>query len=194
MVTRKSPLAKPKRNNSLANAVVMRSNSLQVTARPPSAILRTYLRLPATNYCQTSASGVTPVVTCDASIMTRVRLNPSQIASPGTGTITVNNIPSTNGQTTSISYPITLVTPSPAIVSAVPDSYPQGTSTQFSTDGGYYGGGNSPLVNLLFNGTLSLATAFGPRQFTGYLQGSSGPLNGPGLYPVSIVEQSAVWT
>ncbi len=140
-----------------------------------------------TNYCQTSASGVTPVVTCDASIMTRVRLNGSQIASPGTGTITVNNIPSTNGQTTSISYPITLVTPSPAMVSAVPDSYPQGTSTQFSTDGGYYGGGNSPLVNLLFNGTLSLATAFSPRQFTGYLQGSSGPLNGPGLYPVSIV-------
>jgi DNA-binding beta-propeller fold protein YncE len=73
------------------------------------------------------------------------------------------------------------------MVSAVPDSYPQGTSTQFSADGGYYGGGNSPLVNLLFNGTLSLATAFGPRQFTGYLQGSSGPLNGPGLYPVSIV-------
>ncbi|MGB2664224.1 MAG: hypothetical protein WAK48_09485 [Candidatus Acidiferrum sp.] len=140
-----------------------------------------------TNYCQTSASGVSPVVTCDASIMTRVRLNSSQIASPGTGTITVNNIPSTNGQTTSISYPVTLVTPSPAMVSAVPDSYPQGTSTQFSADGGYYGGGNSPLVNLLFNGTLSLATAFGPRQFTGYLQGSSGPLNGPGLYPVSIV-------
>ena len=48
--------------------------------------------------------------------------------------------------------------PSPAMVSAVPDSYPQGTSTQFSADGGYYGGGNSPLVNLLFNGTLNLAT------------------------------------
>jgi hypothetical protein len=37
-VTRKSPLAKPRRNSSLASAVVMRSNSLQVTVRLPSAL------------------------------------------------------------------------------------------------------------------------------------------------------------
>ena len=45
------------------------------------------------NYCTPSASGVTPVVTCDASILTRIRLNQAQLAAPGTGQITVNNIP-----------------------------------------------------------------------------------------------------
>lgn len=141
-------------------------------------------------YCTPSASGVTPVVTCDASIMTRVRLTAPQLATAGTAQITVNNIPDQNnpGQTTSISYPLNLVYASPALVSAVPDSYPQGTNTQFSTDGGYYGGGNSPIVNLLFNGTLNLATAFGARQFTGPLEGSQ--TQSPGLYPVSIVSNA----
>ncbi len=103
-------------------------------------------------YCTPSATGVTPVVTCDASIMTRIRLTTQQLATAGTGSITVNNIPdpSNPGQTTSISFPITLTYQSPALVSAVPYSYPQGTSTEFSVDGGYYGGGNSPIVNLLF--------------------------------------------
>ena len=143
-------------------------------------------------YCTPSASGVTPVVTCDASIMTRIRLMAPQLANAGTGTITVNNIPDPNnpGQTTSISYPINLVYTSPALVSAVPYSYPQGTSTEFSADGGYYGGGNSPIVNLLFNGSSNVATSFNARQFTGFLAGSSGPLNGPGLYPVSIVSNA----
>jgi hypothetical protein len=143
-------------------------------------------------YCTPSATGVTPVVTCDASIMTRIRLTTQQLATAGTGSITVNNIPdpSNPGQTTSISFPITLTYQSPALVSAVPYSYPQGTSTEFSVDGGYYGGGNSPIVNLLFAGQSNIATAFNARQFTGYLQGSSGPLNGPGLYPVSIVSNA----
>src|SRR5271170_3289186 len=47
-------------------------------------------------YCTPSASGVTPVVTCDASIMTRVRLTSQQLAVPGVGAITVNNIPDPN--------------------------------------------------------------------------------------------------
>jgi len=138
-------------------------------------------------YCTPTASGVTPVITCDASMTTRIRLTASQLANAGTGQITVSGIPNGSGAVSSISYPINLAYPSPAIVSAVPYSYPQGTSTQFATDGGYYGGGNSPVVSLLFDGQLSIATAFNPRQFTGYLPGSSGPLNGPGLYPVSIV-------
>lgn len=139
-------------------------------------------------YCTPSATGVTPVVTCNASIVTRIRLTASQLATPGVGLITVSNIPSASGQTTSISFPIDLVYASPAIVGAVPYSYPQGTATQFSTDGGYYGGGNSPLVNLLFNGNLNLATAFSPRQFTGSLIGSQ--IQSPGLYPVSIVSNA----
>lgn len=141
-------------------------------------------------YCTPSASGVTPVVTCDASIVTRIRLTASQLAVPGTGYITVSNIPSTSGQSTSISYPINLVYASPAIVGAVPDSYPQGTAAQFSTDGGYYGSGSSPLVNLLFDGNLNVATAFSPRQFTGPLQGSQLP--NPGLYPVSVVSNAPI--
>jgi len=141
-------------------------------------------------YCTPSASGVTPVVTCDASIMTRIRLNAAQLANAGVGQITVNNIPDVNnpGNTVSISYPIELVYASPALVGAVPDSYPQGTSAKFSTDGGYYGGGNSPIVNLLFDGNLNIASSFGPRQFTGPLQGSQIP--SPGLYPVSIVNNA----
>jgi hypothetical protein len=143
-------------------------------------------------YCTPSATGVTPVVTCDASIMTRIRLTAQQLATPGAGKITVSNIPNggNSGGTTSVSYPINLEYVSPAIVSAVPDSFPQGTSAQFSTDGGYYGGGNSPIVQLLFNGSLNAATSFNARQFTGYLQGSAAPLNGPGLYPVSIVSNA----
>src|SRR5208282_2066737 len=90
--------------------------------------------------------------------------------------------------TVSISYPVNLVYASPAIVGAVPDSYPQGTSAEFSTDGGYFGGGNSPIVNLLFDGNLNLATSFSSRQFTGPLQGSQIP--SPGLYPVSIVSNA----
>lgn len=139
------------------------------------------------NYCLASATGVTPVITCDASIMTRIRLTTQQLASAGTGTVTVNNIPDTSnpGQTKSISYPINLVYVSPTVVSALPNSYPQGTSAEFSADGGYFGGGNSPIVNLLFDGQLNIATSFNARQFTGPLAGSQA--NSPGLYPVSIV-------
>jgi hypothetical protein len=137
-------------------------------------------------YCTPSAAGVTPVVTCDASIMTRIRLNAAQLATAGVGQITVNNIPDTTnpGNAVSISYPINLVYESPALVAAVPDSYPQGTAAQFSTDGGYYGGGGSALVELLFNGSLTAATSHGARQFTGPLSGSQ--TQSPGLYPVSI--------
>jgi hypothetical protein len=143
-------------------------------------------------YCTPSASGVTPVVTCDASIMTRIRLTAQQLATAGTATVTVNNIPdaSNPGNVKSISFPLNLVYASPALISAVPDSYPQGTNTQFSTDGGYYGGGNSPIVQLLFDGNLNIATAFSARQFTGPLQGSQ--TNSPGLYPVSIVSNAPV--
>jgi hypothetical protein len=140
-----------------------------------------------TNYCTPSATGVTPVVTCDASIMTRIRLTSQQVATPGTAYVTVNNIPDPNnaGQTTSISYPLTLVYANPALVAGFPDSYPQGTNAEFGADGGYYGGGNSPIVQLLFNGSLNSATEISARQITGPLQGSQ--TNSPGLYPVSVV-------
>jgi hypothetical protein len=142
-------------------------------------------------YCTpVAATSTAAAVTCDASIMTRIRLNAAQLANAGSGQVTVSNIPDPNnpGQTKAISFPINLVYASPAIVSAVPDSYPQGVATQFSTDGGYYGGGNSPIVNLLFDGNLNIASSFNARQFTGPLQGSQIP--SPGLYPVSIVSNA----
>jgi len=152
-------------------------------------------------YCTPSAAGVTPVVTCDASIMTRIRLNQSQLANPGTGQITVNGIPgsptatplctaaaNSGGNTTNISCPIDLVYASPAMVTAVPDSFPQGNNTSFSANGGYYGGGSSPIVNLLFNGGLNIASAFNARQFTGPLDG--GQIQTPGLFPVSVVSNA----
>ena len=142
-------------------------------------------------YCTPSASGVTPVIDCDASIMTRIRLTSSQLTTPGTGTITVSNIPNGSGGTKSISYPITVVYASPALVGAVPDSFPQGTSTDFSADGGYFGSSNSPLVQLLFNGQLNLNVGTSnPRQITGYLPGT-GSLNSPGLYPISVVSTTS---
>ena len=152
-------------------------------------------------YCTPSAAGVTPVVTCDASIMTRIRLSQSQLANPGTGQITVNGIPgsptatppctataNSGGNTTNVSCPIDLVYASPAMVTAVPDSFPQGNNTSFSANGGYYGGGSSPIVNLLFNGGLNIASAFNARQFTGPLDG--GQIQTPGLFPVSVVSNA----
>lgn len=142
-------------------------------------------------YCTpVAATSTTAATTCDASIMTRIRLNAAQLANAGIGQVTVSNIPdpANPGQTKAISFPINLVYKSPAIVSAVPESFPQGVATQFSTDGGYYGGGNSPIVNLLFDGNLNIASSFSARQFTGPLQGSQIP--SPGLYPVSIVSNA----
>ena len=153
------------------------------------------------NYCTPSAAGVTPVVTCDASILTRIRLNQAQLAAPGTGQITVNNIPgnpsatppctataNSGGNTTNISCPIDLVYASPAMVTAVPDSFPQGNNASFAANGGYYGGGNSPIVNLLFNGNLNSATSFSARQFVGPLDGNQ--IQTPGLFPVSVVSNA----
>ena len=172
----------------------------QAQAIDPSSIFT----IPITsNYCTPSAAGVTPVVTCDASIMTRIRLNQAQLASPGTGQITVNNIPgnptatapctaaaNSGGNTTNISCPIDLVYASPAMVAAVPDSFPQGNNSSFAADGGYYGGGNSPIVNLLFNGNLNIASSFNARQFIGPLAGSQ--ILSPGLFPVSVVSNAPI--
>lgn len=163
----------------------------------------------SSSYCTPSASGVTPVVTCDASIMTRIRLNQTQLATPGTAQITVNNIPgnptatppctatpNTGGNTTNISCPLDLVYASPAMVSATPDSFPISTdpttSSSFQVDGGYYGAGSSPIVKLLLNDTLTgaLGSTATPRQLTQSV--TSGQITAPGLYPVSVVSNAPI--
>jgi hypothetical protein len=167
-------------------------NTTPISFTPPGPN-QTPQTIPSTNiftipitaaYCTPSATGVTPVVTCNASIVTRIRLTESQLSNAGVGTITVSNIPSVSGQATSVSFPINLVYAKPAMVAAVPDSFPQGTAAQFEADGGYFGPTGS-LVELLFNGQLNTASPpSNSRQVTGSLQGSQA--EAPGLYPVSI--------
>ena len=179
-------------------------NTTTITFTPPGSSQTPQAIAPSNVFTiPITAAYCTPTTTvnCDASIVTRVRLNGSQLATAGTAQITVNNIPDSgqtvaapctkataSGNTINISCPLNLVYASPGLVAAVPDSYPQGTTSQFSTDGGYYGGGSSPIVNLLFNGNLNIASAFGPRTFTGPLEGSQ--TQSPGLYPVSIVSNA----
>jgi len=142
-------------------------------------------------YCTPSATGVTPVVTCNATITTRIRLLAPQLANSGTAYITVNNIPNVNGQVSNISFPINLVSAKPAMVSVVPDSFPQGTPLQLSVDGGYFGSTGS-LIELLFDYNLSsssVSSSSPARRVTSSIQV---PLTqSPGLYPVSVSYDAA---
>ena len=157
-------------------------------------------------YCTPSATGVTPIVTCNASIMTRIRLTPDLLTTAGSGQVIVSGIPcnSTNGgacnvtatppcietvesggSTASISCPVQLVYTDPALVAAVPDSFPQGTSTTLAVDGGYFGNTGN-LVKLLFNGTTNLVdpTNSSARLLVSNPQGGQIPT--PGLFEVSV--------
>ena len=179
---------------------VLLNNSTQVFTIPIS-----------TAYCMPSAAGVTPVVTCDASILTRVRLLADQLKQAETDPtqpawIMVANIPGTTpptptppcvtfpGTTNSIACPIHIVKADPGLVTAVPDSTPQPSSgqatLQFAADGGYYGVSGS-LASMLFNGNgvLLNTTSSGPRQLVGQLQ--SFQLPNPGLYEITVKSNSA---
>jgi len=162
-------------------------------------------------YCTPSPTGTTPVVTCDASILTRVRLlsnqlkqaepDPTQPAWIVVSGLTANlptspnaagcvNFPQT---TTVVACPVHIVKADPALVTAVPDSTPIPSSgqasLQFAADGGYYGVSGS-LATMLFNGNgVTLNTnpppaGSGPRQLIGQLQAFQLP--NPGLYEVSV--------
>ena len=166
-------------------------------------------------YCTPSATGVTPVVTCDASIMTRIRLTPQLLGTFGTGQVTVTGIPcnstggscqvtatppcvrtlDASGTTASIACPVQLVPASPALVAAVPDSFPQGQNATLSIDGGYFGPTGQPIVKLLLAGVTDVVNqaSSGPRVLVGTPQGSQIPT--PGLFEVSVqsdVAQSAL--
>jgi DNA-binding beta-propeller fold protein YncE len=145
----------------------------------------------------------TSTQTCDASIVTRVRLTSTQLGAAGTAQITVTNIPGTatatppcavvpnsdgSTSTTSIACPLNLVYASPALVAAVPDSFPQGQDAQIAVNGGYYGATNQPIVSLLLDGSLDTVFQSGPRQFVGSPKGSQ--LSSPGLYEVSVQSQA----
>ena len=154
----------------------------------------------SSEYCTASASGVTPVVTCGASIMTRIELTSVQLAVPGIAQIEITgipgseaaiypctNVPNADGSTatSNISCPLTIAYASPALVAVSPDSFPQGQNANITVDGGYFGGTNSPIVELLLDGSASSSyPSSGPRQIVGNPQGST--LQNPGLYEVTI--------
>jgi len=164
-------------------------------------------------YCTPSLSGVTPVVNCDASIMTRVRLKASQLrqAEPDPSQpawLMIANLPGTPtvtppcvlfpGSGSSIACPLHMVNASPALVASVPDSIPQvaGTSSlSVGADGGYYGVSGSLGVLSFAGQTLNLDIlnpGIGPRQLigtTGNVQ-----LPPPGLYEVTVSSNTNVGT
>ena len=177
-------------------------NTTQITFTPPGtnqqpqAIDKTStFTIPVSpSYCTASATGVTPVVTCDASILTRIRLNQAQLANAeldpaNPAMITVSGIPDPNnsGATISKSFPLHLVYASPALVAAVPDSFPQGSSTTGSEilmNGGFFGGGSNPIVKMLFDGNLTTTTSDAPRQLRATLTGNQTSV--PGLFAVGV--------
>jgi len=165
----------------------------------PIALSNTYTIPISKAYCTASATGVTPVVTCDASLMTRIELTQDQLSIAGTAHIEIDgipgsqtatqpctNIPNSDGSTatSNISCPLTVAYTGPALVSATPDNFPQGSNASIAVDGGYFGGTNTPIVKLLLDGALDTVSSSGPRQFVGTQQGTS--LQNPGLYEVTI--------
>jgi DNA-binding beta-propeller fold protein YncE len=153
-------------------------------------------------YCTPSASGVTPVVNCDASIMTRVRLLSPQLlqAEPDPtqpAWIMIANLPGSPtpaapcvlfpGTTSSVACPLHIVNASPAIVAAAPDSFQQSTqngSIAVSLDGGYYGAsGNAVNVTFAGNGVIKNGQS-GARRVI--FSEDNFQLPSPGLYEVTI--------
>ena len=159
-------------------------------------------------YCTASASGVTPVVTCGASLMTRIELTSDQLAIAGTAQIEITgipgsetatppctNVPNADGSTTTsnISCPLTIAYTSPALVAAAPDSFPQSTSTNIAVDGGYFGSTGTQIVKLLLDGSSTGSfSSSGSRQLVGTPQGST--LQNPGLYEVTIQSNAPLAT
>src|SRR6267378_1118957 len=158
-------------------------------------------------YCAPSAANVTPVVSCDASIMTRVRLLSQQLAqaepdSTQPAWIVVANLPGNPtpaspcvlfpGTTSSIACPLHIVNAGPAVVGAAPDSFPQGTtqngSIEGTLDGGYYGA-SSNAVNVTFAGTgLTKSAQSGARRII--FSQNNFQLPSPGLYEATITSNT----
>jgi len=157
-------------------------------------------------YCTPSLANVTPVVACDASIMTRVRLLSQQLSLaepiiappnlPKPAWIAIPNIPgqlTTTSQcvvvpASTIACPLHIVNAGPAVVAAAPDSFQQGTtqngSIEVSLDGGYYGA-SSNAVNVTFAGTgVTKSVQSGARRVI--FPQDNFQLPNPGLYEATI--------
>jgi hypothetical protein len=190
-------------NLNAAPAPVPLNNATQVFTIPVSGA-----------YCTPTAASVTPVITCDASILTRVRLLADQLKQaepvvpqgqpPQPAWIEIASLPGTPtvtppcvllpGSTSSIACPLHILNASPALVAAVPDSFQQASgfsNVSIGVDGGYYGETGS-FVNLLFDGQKIPPVTAGPRQLVG--TAPSFQLPNPGLYEVSVNSTTASGT
>jgi len=185
------------------------ATNLTVSSGTPLSTTQIFTIPISTSYCTPSASGVTPVVDCDASIMTRVRLQAPQLAvaepdptqpawilMPSLPTLTAPNVPAPcvlvsppGSVPAAVACPLHIVNASPAMVASVPDSFAQSSSLgtiSLGVDGGYFGS-TGGLVNLTFNdqATIVNSTQSGPRQLFGTKDNAQLP--SPGLYEVSLI-------
>jgi len=175
------------------------NNSSQVFNAPISTAYCT----PATK----GTNGATATVTCDASILARVRLQAAQLAQPEPDPvhpawIMIANLPGTkpaqppancaffpNG-TYSVACPLHILNASPGLVGAVPDSIQQAasgaTSVPINVDGGYFGptGTSAQLQFAGQNVNPPVNSGSGPRQIKGST--NSFQLPPPGLYEISV--------
>ena len=166
-------------------------------------------------YCTPATAGTngaTATVTCDASLLTRVRLLSKQLGTPEPDAdhpawILIENIPGSATNTppcvqisggggatsASIACPFHIINAGPGLVAAVPNSFAQGSSVgtiPFGFDGGYFGisGG---LAVADFDGqalTLQVAT---PRRLVGNLAATA-QIPQPGLYQSAVTANSAI--
>lgn len=156
----------------------------------------TVVPLPA-SFCTASTT-----VTCpNTSLVTRLRLNAtnlSSISSPGPVNITVTLVNPPNPPTP-VTFPLQLVQTKPAVIEAVPDSFPQGSTfsastNTFTVDGGYFGTGLTPAVKATLNGSnmaiVQPQTGSTARQLILNLQNTLIPA--PGLYPVAVISNPSV--
>jgi DNA-binding beta-propeller fold protein YncE len=183
--------------------------NLTVSSGTPLSSTQIFTIPISTAYCTPSASGVTPVIACDASIMTRVRLQAAQLAvaepdpnhpawilMPSLPTVSTPNVPApcvlvsaAAASASAVACPLHIVNASPAMVAAVPDSFAQSSglgTISLGVDGGYFGS-TGGLVNLTFNdqATIVNSTQSGPRQIFGTKDNAQLP--NPGLYEVSVI-------
>jgi len=175
--------------------------------------------VPVSNaYCTPSATGVKPVITCDASILTRVRLQAQQLrqAEPDPmhpawiripnlpGTLQAQGdcqaIPSADKTSTSIACPIHIVNASPGLIAAAPNNFAQPTqrgSIQVSLYGGYFGA-TADLVNVTYAGQAVPKQATINNSITGprsvIFSQDNFQLPVPGLYQATITSNTTAGT
>ena len=193
-------------------AVSLENAATELTTVQPEGIPSTqFSTIPVSpSYCTPTPAGTTatPVVTCDASLTTRVRLLSKQLAAaepdpdhpawilipniPSSASATppcvnVGGPPAPGATTTSIACPFHIVNVGPGLVASVPNSFPQSSQTgtiTFGFDGGNYGV-SSGLAIADFDGQALTLQSSTPRRLVGNLPATF-QIPQPGLYQSAV--------